>query len=435
MAAEALPVITGGQEWCDCRTASIPGGRGVFAKVDVPPGTVVLAEEPLLTVAPCEVLPHESWHMAVARCILESKRQKELQERLQVLHPRRLTDLAPHLREEVDGFQVDSPIARKLADAAESAVTEEEVQLVLLKVRLNAFESGLYIELALVNHACFPNCVKFGPGERSASLQGSWCPRSEIVAVREIRAGEEITISYIGAAGSSSSARAALFRKQHLCELSPSPKPPCLELEYWNPDIDVIEGFGSLAELEDVLDEESAGLDVKTSNVAAALSLEKFKEIEKVARTALHPRHIVLCRLYRLISRAARVVLAFSPDEAAAEQLVHAAREVRATQGLFLPSTHCDVAQVAEDLAVGISVLLAQDRARLFAAFPVEYGDFNSAAAAEAALRREANNIRKYYEEGDDSQGPTKSAKNGDGPLVAPAVVVPSAKEDWSIFD
>jgi hypothetical protein len=68
----------------------------------------------------------------------------------------------------------------------------------------NAFSSGLYCHLAIVNHSCRPNCVKFAPSvaatgrkptSSSSSLSRNDC--SEIRAITTIAAGEPITISYL----------------------------------------------------------------------------------------------------------------------------------------------------------------------------------------------------------------------------------------------
>jgi hypothetical protein len=77
----------------------------------------------------------------------------------------------------------------------------------------NAFSSGLYCHLAIVNHSCRPNCIKFAPSAAVAAAaagklasfsspsssvsSSSRTDCSEIRAVAAIAAGEPITISYL----------------------------------------------------------------------------------------------------------------------------------------------------------------------------------------------------------------------------------------------
>lgn len=461
------PLLTG---LVECRKVNVGGGRGVFASVNLPAGTVVMAEEPILRVSAREVRPGETWHAAVARCILQSEHRLELLERVGSLHPRRIEDLPPEVHDQASVVQGEA--VAELAGVAVPPLPKEEALLLLLKMQMNAFESGVYIDLALVNHSCFPNCVKFGPGERQQSIaatsgcheaaRGSaargkevtWCSRSEIVAVQPIRAGEEVTISFLGALERSAAARAALFCRQHLVELAPPvPGSVCpglvnVDLEAFLPGLEVDEACRALESLEAWLD----GEDLEASEAsmdAARATLARLLDAKDRAARLLHPRHLVLCRLHRRMARAARAVLAVVPDASTAELLIRVVAEVRATQAMFLPATHLDVAEAAEDLAVGLAALLASDRARLFAAFPAAYGDFSAATVAEAALCCDAAAIRELYGPGCRPRaagGPPSAGGACARPPPAPAAPVPTTPAglpaptsglavDWSIFD
>jgi hypothetical protein len=62
--------------------------------------------------------------------------------------------------------------------------------LVALALQHNGFGSGLYLQLAMVNHACHaPNCIKTSPTGATA-----WA--SELWTTRDVRAGEQLFISY-----------------------------------------------------------------------------------------------------------------------------------------------------------------------------------------------------------------------------------------------
>lgn len=62
--------------------------------------------------------------------------------------------------------------------------------LVALALQHNGFGSGLYLQLAMVNHTCYaPNCIKTSPTGATA-----WA--SELWTIRDVRAGEQLFISY-----------------------------------------------------------------------------------------------------------------------------------------------------------------------------------------------------------------------------------------------
>eukprot|EP00873_Tetraselmis_striata_P027146 jgi/Tetstr1/447410/TSEL_034844.t1 len=194
-------------------------------------GTLVLEEEPLVAV-PREVHEGEDLHTALARRILTELPAEGRHAALNAaaaLHPVELTDLPADVLEQQRACHKAS--AARLASMGEHGLGEDDVLRLLLAMQCNAFYSGLYCNLALINHACKPNCTKLTPwrdvGQAPGSVGGA---KSEVWATRDIAAGEEITISYLHPLEQSAASRAAQFREQHLCELpSDSPYPPELE--------------------------------------------------------------------------------------------------------------------------------------------------------------------------------------------------------------
>ena len=78
----------------------------------------------------------------------------------------------------------------------------------------------MYFALAMVNHRCSPNCAKFAPAGNTGS---------EIVAITDIVAGEEVTIHYHTTVERPHHARAADFQAQHFAALPPTPFGPDLD--------------------------------------------------------------------------------------------------------------------------------------------------------------------------------------------------------------
>lgn len=434
----------------ECRAVDIGGGRGVFVTQDLRAGSVAFAEEPLLCVQE-GALPWETTYAAVARHILQSDRCSDILEKIRGLHPQQLSDFPPDTLQEARK-KLSAPAAQ-LARLALLPFTPEDALLLLLKVQLNAFDSGVFLKLAMVNHACHPNCMVFAPGElRRNSTAAGPVPssHSRLVATRALRAGEEVTISFVGS-GRSEARCAVIFERKHLCRLMPGSALLGTELEAVAAGID--EGPLSqqaLAQLEDQLDcrESKEKLELAVGGLCSgpAAAMRELKEVEALQADSarlLHPRHVVLARVHRLVARAAGRVLAYRSDADVAEQLLRASSELRATQALYMADTHWDLIETCDLIALGIEALLSCNRDRLFATFPQTYGDFGAASHALMALRKEAAAIFELYAVGSEEwQGTTETVSNEATRTPKPAPPAPclaacrkAASEDWSIFD
>lgn len=210
----------------------------------------------------------ETLHSQIAREIVEAGAGRMPE--LSALHP--ITLEPPHLTAEQKSFASEkhSDAVNKLLTAEKAKAdgyTFDEVLRVVLAVQFNAFSSGMYFALAMINHACSPNCSKFAP--RKQAKAGAWktggdgaaagggggegpavnaLPKvpsagsaaasssstsssanarlgSEIVACRDIKAGTEITIHYSTTVERAHHTRDRTFREQHYMPLDPSPFP------------------------------------------------------------------------------------------------------------------------------------------------------------------------------------------------------------------
>lgn len=110
--------------------------------------------------------------------------------------------------------------------------SDDEIFLLLCKIQLNCFESGLYKLSSLVNHSCFPNCSKFGHGScapRTITLppgaeESETSVWTEFVITRPVKAGEQIVINYTGIQERSWEDRNARFYHQHRVHLGDGKK-------------------------------------------------------------------------------------------------------------------------------------------------------------------------------------------------------------------
>ena len=67
-----------------------------------------------------------------------------------------------------------------------SELSRTDILRILVALRYNSLETGIYLHIAMLNHEDIPNCVKF-------KAEGA----SEVRATRDIQAGEALTISYL----------------------------------------------------------------------------------------------------------------------------------------------------------------------------------------------------------------------------------------------
>jgi hypothetical protein len=156
-------------------------GRGLYAICDIQPGTVVLTEKPFL---PCvEVDPSisdDTLHVSLARSIVEGNSPlplKQLHAILDTLYPLSFKDIPqPELC-----LQTYTSLFPSLIAAAEATVqkmklledqkmeandrlqhwSDDDMFLLLCRIRFNCFQSGLYRVCSYLNHNCKPTCAKF----------------------------------------------------------------------------------------------------------------------------------------------------------------------------------------------------------------------------------------------------------------------------------
>jgi hypothetical protein len=274
----------------------VGGGRGVVTTRAVQVGEVLLREAPFFPVpVGLEATEGETLHSLVAKEIVRADAGRSPQ--LTQLHP--LSLQPPHLTAEQLQFATakhGDAISALLADTTTpTGYTFDEVLRIVLAVQFNAFSSGMYFALAMINHACSPNCSKFAPrvtqggegggakdGADGADGAGGYDARaiagpavrlhtngSEIVACRNMLAGEEVTIHYSTTVERAFFTRDNAFRGQHYMPLPPSP---------FNTDLDGELDAAQVAlvkKLDAELDELEEGAANKASETTAIARLDR----------------------------------------------------------------------------------------------------------------------------------------------------------------
>jgi hypothetical protein len=193
------------------------GGRGYVAACDIPAGTLVLVEEPLYTLPIIHNMDLDDLIECLPSLLSEGQHAPAVRRALEHLHPTKevvdavpsfiespmaapspqvadaLDDLAQRYGSDPRLLRLVDP-ASNLTDSDGSPYTMMDLWRVLLVLRYNLLQSGVYLHTALLNHHDPPNCVKFIPTGTSETDRGCF---SEVRTTRSVSAGEALSISYL----------------------------------------------------------------------------------------------------------------------------------------------------------------------------------------------------------------------------------------------
>jgi SET domain len=198
------------------------GGRGFVATRDLDPGTLIIVEEPVIE-WPKEQLGAELGVVSILHILEQDSAQKLIYD-LEDFHPTKgavdefkvgdvqVKDMIEKLEDELgDGLPalIDLAKVKRLSNRDGTALDARDMVRLLLALRYNGFESGVYLHLAMLNHDSYPNSVKFVPT----------ITYSEVRTTRHVRKGEALTISYLPNVMSHASRRHHLW-EQHLFDIA-----------------------------------------------------------------------------------------------------------------------------------------------------------------------------------------------------------------------
>jgi hypothetical protein len=196
------------------------GGRGYVASRRLEPGTLVLVEEPIMEWPP-EQLGEKLDIISIQRLLQHPNASKIVQD-MEDFHPTK-DQVDTHSEDEANEEQISKMMKMLQSQCTETQLSElvelakekeirsrnssfltiTDIVRLLLALRYNGLETGVYIHVAMLNHSCHPNCTKLLPsGEQSYS---------EVRTTRVVHAGESLTISYVCHIMSHSSRRKYLW--------------------------------------------------------------------------------------------------------------------------------------------------------------------------------------------------------------------------------
>jgi hypothetical protein len=168
----SLSNLTVNESLAEIRTIkNIGGERGLFAKFDIPAGSLIISEIPIIVWPECDLTEVENL-IQVLQLVCSNQQAIDTTKNL---HPRKIEDA-----DEAEFLNVNSTISSKVLVqiAKDSRLSVTEVKRIFLTLQHNGFSSGLYEFLSIANHSCNPNSIKFVPQTTTAeqmtrSNQGS----------------------------------------------------------------------------------------------------------------------------------------------------------------------------------------------------------------------------------------------------------------------
>ena len=273
-----------------------------MAVKDIPAGTLLLIEAPVADIPdePMERDPAERCVLHLASGDVPLDVAKAALEDLKHLHPRERADIdeSRYAKLQTDVQPLKEllrsycPLAKDLGLVDNPDNDDYPLIRLVCALHFNGFVTGAYVHLAMINHSCVPNSVKWGARDGAV--------HSEVRATRFIRAGEEITISYLVPSVRSRVARQRALSGQFQFTCS-------CDLCEGKCDASFEAGPPSAAEqLESELEE----LEQHELEAHPRLALERATRAKEAALQAgLHARHLAVARANLISAEAALMVL------------------------------------------------------------------------------------------------------------------------------
>lgn len=354
----------------------VGGGRGMIAKADLPAGTLILIEDPMAQWTSNDVA---SIDLDLLDLILSDAPDfQKLMHNAEHLHPTKsciddtFNDLSVEIQElfsemhsKYSGNDKMKTMlqlleSQKVKNRDNSQIEASDLCRLLLAIRFNGLESGLYCFTAMLNHADHPNCVKF-KGEAY----------SEIRTTKHVGLGDMLTISYVPQLWSHATRREYLW-KHHYFDIGTTLPSNLLAMElvgFSLPDSSTegTESSSPTARIESTTsDLECILLELKDSlRYDESFALEQaFMELLTAAQAELaNENHLLLIPILKLHIDTCDLVqhsptLSMTNRQSLLCRLARSALKARTLISMIFGPDHFDIASVDLDLAHALEELL-----------------------------------------------------------------------------
>jgi SET domain len=405
------------------------GQRGFIATQRISPGTLLLVEEPVVAWSDYDVAAHENVHDALLdifeRNFLTHPNLPQLLQDMEYLHPTKaivescLQSSAPpdaidwkeQIYDPIQELQLHYENSDRIQHILEylSSLSTRDIFRLLLVLRYNGLETGLYLYAAMLNHAAAPNCVKFRPSRGV----------SEVRATRTIARHTPLTISYVPRVLARASRRRYLWR-QHRFDIRDAaaedrpgrsmelmglewPISPCSSRENSSDDSITSRVEASIAELESlqqdiIVTEEdfrgSTALEQRCWEFLGTLEGE-LQNKQHILWIPARSLHVNICS--GLLACPISDHLSFFERMAVLQRLVASAEHLRDLQRQLLGPDHFDIAQTNLDLVQAVEELMSRSPRHLRDLWPSDHVSAWSAQVFQ--IRFDYERIKALYPE------------------------------------
>lgn len=420
----------------------VGGGRGYVATEPIPPGTLILVESPMIT-WPDEQLGKKLGIVSVKH-LIEHPDANQLLHDLEDFHPTKervdelesiqetsdeeeqvqISKMMELLRREhslsaEDSEEEKKAKAQELLDLVKLAdtlglrsrngktLTSVDIIRLLLVLRYNGLESGVYRHVAMLNHDDHPNCAKFLPTDGKDF--------SEVRTTRLVQKGETLNISYISRTVSHASRRKILWEQhrfdigvKHLkgerykMELIGNSLPPSPLLGGSEQTVtDRIEATTEdLEKMQSELEASSSSPEsLETAKALEQTLLELYKaSVEQLQNAS----HILLVPILNLHIEICALVLkdgslTNSNQLGVLSRQTLSGYDLLPLQRSLLGHDHFAIARTSLDLAESISQLLSRSPKALYDLKLPSMNNFAAWSRFEHDMRKEHNRIKALY--------------------------------------
>ena len=407
------------------------GGRGCVVERTLPPGTLLLVEEPLASWS----VEDNSLDLTTIHGLLERPDAAQIVHDLELFHPTKqaVDGVIPSDPEQVQimmntlraqysedtGLQTILELAKEknIVNSDGTPLSETDAIRLLLSLRYNGLESGIFRYAAMLNHADQPNCVKFLPTDDQKY--------SEVRLTRTVSAGTPLTISYVPRILSHASRRKHLW-EQHRFDIGADLPPRLREMEWinnmhqlppsalnrWDDNSTTHRIEQSVAALEEMYRDAAAEQPFQQQQQQSPSELfEKSKALEltvlelcaEATRQLQNDKHLLLIPCLRLHMDCCCDLVQRDPSLRFADRvkllgrLVITARRLLVLQTMFHGPDHFDIARTNLDLAQAIEELLSRSPKQLLSLQQDELGSLSAWSSLENSLRKDYSRIKALY--------------------------------------
>jgi hypothetical protein len=399
------------------------GGRGCVANRDIPPGTLLLVEEPIVS------WPKQNMNIGLStlKMIMQLSNAARVIHDMEFLYPTRrevvstmettsnnadqvekmLNSIKAGLSAE-NLFQITNfAMERNIKNSDASAFSEDDAVRMLLALRYNALESGLFLFSAMFNHSDQPNSVKF--------LSDVKTGYSEVRTTRYVALGEPLTISYVPGILSHSSRRKYLW-DQHRFDIGVQLSPDLLPMELIGKQLPASSLIRSdensitrrveksIAELEEIyrdLVDRTGNDDLPES--ATYLEQATYELYKETKRRLQNEKHLLLIPCLKLHVDSCDLVQRVATTWSLSDRidllgrLVMSATSLVHLQKQFHGPDHFDIGRTNLDAAQAIEELLSKSSKHLLSLKVEGLDDLSSWSSLENRLRIDFDRISCLY--------------------------------------